>query len=38
MVDAPGNDGNVLMLEQVKWHNPWGKMMIQISAFLVISV
>jgi len=27
IVDAPGNDGNVLMLEQVKRPNPWRKMM-----------
>ena len=26
-VDAPGNDGNALMLEQVKRPNPWRKMM-----------
>jgi hypothetical protein len=28
IVDAPGNDGNALMPEQVKRHNPWRKMMI----------
>jgi hypothetical protein len=27
IVDAPGNDGNVLMPEQVKRPNPWRKMM-----------
>jgi hypothetical protein len=24
---APGKDGNALMPEQVKWPNPWRKMM-----------
>jgi hypothetical protein len=27
IVDAPGNDGNALMPEQVKRPNPWRKMM-----------
>jgi len=27
-VDAPGNDGNASMPEQVKRPNPWRKMMI----------
>jgi len=27
IVDAPGNDGNASMPEQVKRPNPWGKMM-----------
>jgi len=28
IVDAPGNDGNASMLEQVKRPNPWRKMVI----------
>jgi hypothetical protein len=27
IVNAPGNDGNASMPEQVKRHNPWRKMM-----------
>jgi len=30
MVDAPGNDGNVSMPEQVKRPNPWRKMMMMM--------
>jgi len=29
-VDAPGNDANVSMLEQVKQPNPWRKMMMMM--------
>jgi hypothetical protein len=29
-VDAPGNDGNASMPEQVKRPNPWRKMMMMI--------
>jgi hypothetical protein len=31
IVDAPGNDGNALMPEQVKRPNPWRKMMMMTS-------
>ena len=34
IVDAPGNDGNTLMLEQVKRPNPWKKMMIYIYIYI----
>jgi hypothetical protein len=30
IVDAPGNDGNASMPEQVKRPNPWRKMMMMI--------
>ena len=30
IVDAPGNDGNASMLEQVKQPNPWRKMMMMM--------
>jgi hypothetical protein len=30
-VDAPGNDGNASMPEQVKRPNPWGKMMMMMN-------
>ena len=30
IVDAPGNDGNASMLEQVKRPNPWRKMMMMM--------
>ena len=33
IVDAPGNDGNASMPEQVKWPNPWRKMMMMIMMF-----
>jgi hypothetical protein len=29
IVDAPGNDGNASMPEQVKQPNPWRKMMMK---------
>ena len=29
-MDAPGNDGNALMPEQVKRPNPWRKMMMMM--------
>jgi hypothetical protein len=29
-VDAPGNDGNASMLEQVKRPSPWRKMMMMV--------
>ena len=29
MVDAPGNDGNASMPEEVKRPNPWRKMMMK---------
>ena len=31
IVDAPGNDGNASMPEQVKRPNPWRKMMMMIT-------
>jgi len=30
IVDAPGNDGNASMPEQVKRPNPWRKMMVMV--------
>jgi hypothetical protein len=33
IVDAPGNDDNALMPEQLKRPNPWRKMMIMISSY-----
>ena len=33
IADAPGNDGNVSMPEQVKWPNPWRKMMMMVVVF-----
>jgi hypothetical protein len=30
IVDAPGNDGNALMPEQIKPPNPWRKMMMMM--------
>ena len=32
MVDAPGNNGNVLMPEQVKRHNPWKRKLMMIKS------
>jgi hypothetical protein len=32
IVDAPGNDGNASMPEQVKRRNPWRKMMMMKKA------
>jgi len=34
IVDAPGNDGNASMPEQIKRPNPWRKMMINICILL----
>jgi len=31
MLDAPGNDGNASMPEQVKRPNPWRKMMMMMN-------
>jgi len=36
IVDAPGNDGNALMPEQVKGPNPWRKMMIMMMMMMMI--
>jgi hypothetical protein len=33
IVDAPGNDGNASMLEQVKRPNPWMMMMMNYQAY-----
>jgi len=35
IVDAPGNDGNASMPEEVKRPNPWRKMMMMIMIFVV---
>jgi hypothetical protein len=35
IVDAPGNDGNGLMPEQVKRPNPWRKMMMMMMVVVV---
>jgi len=35
IVDAPGNDGNASMPEQVKRPNPWRKMMMISRSFLI---
>jgi hypothetical protein len=34
IVDAPGNEGNASMPEEVKRPNPWSKMMMMTSSFL----
>ena len=36
IVDAPGNDGNASMPEQVKRPNPWRKMMIMMIMMTMI--
>jgi hypothetical protein len=33
IADAPGNDGNASMPEQVKRPNPWRKMMMMMTCF-----
>jgi hypothetical protein len=36
IVDAPGNDGNASMSEQVKRPNPWRKMMMMMMKYYKI--
>jgi heme/copper-type cytochrome/quinol oxidase subunit 2 len=38
IVDAPGNDGNASMPEQVKRPNPWRKMMMMMMMTMCIFV
>ena len=38
IVDAPGNDGNVSMPEQVKRPNPWMMMMMMMMMMMVVVV
>jgi len=35
MADAPGNDGDASMPEQVKRPNPWRNMMMMLNAILI---
>jgi len=37
MVDAPGNDGNASMPEQVKRPNPWWKMMMMMMMMMELA-
>jgi hypothetical protein len=37
-VDAPGNDGNASMPEQVKRPNPWRKMMMMMMMTMTMTV
>jgi hypothetical protein len=37
-VDAPGNDGNASMPEQVKRPNPWRKMMMMMMMMMMMLV
>jgi hypothetical protein len=36
IVDAPGNDGNASMVEQVKRPNPWRKMMVVMMMMMMM--
>jgi hypothetical protein len=36
IVDAPGNDGNASMPEEVKRPNPWRKMMIMMMMMMMM--
>ena len=36
IVDAPGNDGNASMPEQVRRPNPWSKMMMMMMMMMMI--
>ena len=38
IVDAPGNDGNASMPEQVKRPNPWRKMMMMMIMIIIIII
>jgi hypothetical protein len=37
-VDALGNDGNVSMMEQVKWPNPWMMVVVVVVVMMMMTV